>query len=512
MKKIILFGTGERSENVLLQIDKTQYEVVEFWDNNNQKWNTQFAGKVVRKPHEDCEDIDKIVIASSFYEEIFNQLTKELGICPDKIANYLWFDKVDLLKYYTTHPQEVDNEIKEILCNLETQNLEVFNYEFSKKYKDSEIKIDYDTEVNLFYVNHNGKKMYMKRSLDTEQRVRNYYISLLIEQDEKSPHSYGVYTKNEKFDLLIDAGCAEGNFSLDNIEKAERILLIENDEEWLEALQYTFHKYREKVTVIDKYLSDYNSERNVSLNEILKQYNIDTKTKCLVKLDIEGAEEKAIIGGENMFKKMEDVTILTCTYHKKNSAKMQKALLEAMGLETECSKGYMFFPAEYERKTVTDIGNGRREPSLRRGLLIARKRICEKEDILDCYIKDYKVNYYSYNMMGEMLDRGYIKQRVEHAKIETIYIYGGGYLGIQLYHALKDLITIKAIVDKSGGICIEDETIPVISFEQMKKIYNGENIIITPIRYYSNIKKELMQFSVKEENILYLGEFLEGVL
>ena len=105
-----------------------------------------------------------------------------------------------------------------------------------------------------------------------------------------------------------------------------------------------------------------------------------------------------------------------------------------------------------------------------------------------------------------------MKQRIELAKMENVYIYGGGYLGIQLYYAMKDMTNVEAIVDKSGGICIEDGDIPVISFEQMQSSYNGEKIIITPIRYYSEIKKELMQFSVEEKNILYLGEFLEGVL
>ena len=213
-----------------------------------------------------------------------------------------------------------------------------------------------------------------------------------------------------------------------------------------------------------------------------------------------------------MIEKMEDITIISCTYHKKNSEKIQRALFETMGMETECSRGYMFFPAEYERKIVTDIGNEKREPSLRRGLLFAKKRPCKKDDIIDCYTKDFKMNYYSYNMMGQMLEKANIKRRIELAKVGNVYIYGGGYLGIQLYHAIKDLTNVKAIVDKSGGICIEDDDIPAISFEKMKSCYDGEKIIVTPMRYYSEIQKELMQFSVEERNILYLGEFLEGGL
>ena len=313
MKKIILFGTGGLSENVLLQMDKKEYEVVEVWDNNSKKWGTEFTGIKIVKPHADCGDIDKIVIASSFYDEIFEQLTKELKIVPDKIANYLWFDKVELVEYYGRNSKEINNEIQEIMNYLEVHNLEVFNYEFKKAYKDKEVKIDYDAKAKLFYVNHNEKKMYMKRSLDSERKVRDYYISLLVEQDESSPHCYGTYLKDEKYDILIDAGCAEGNFVLDNLDKTKKIVVIENDEEWLEALHYTLSVYGEKVTVINKYLSDYDNEENITLDQIFSQYHIGEKEKCLVKLDIEGAEEKAIIGGEEMIGRMEDITIISCT-------------------------------------------------------------------------------------------------------------------------------------------------------------------------------------------------------
>ena len=511
MKKVILFGTGGLSKNTLLQIDKTQYEVIEFWDNDNKKWGTEFEGVKVTKPHKDCGDVDKIIVASSFYQEIFEQLTKELEISSDKIENYLWFDKVELLQYYDTHPEQVNDEIQEILKYLRVHNLEVFNYEFNKKYTDIEVDIQYDLDAKLFYVYHKGKKMYMKKSLDSERKVREYYISLLMEQDNQSPHCYGKYIQNEKYDVLIDAGCAEGNFVLDNMERAEKIFIIENNEEWLEALNYTLEPYGEKITIINKYLSDCDDDKNISLDGMAAQYHISMEKKYLIKLDIEGAEEKAIIGGEEAIEMIDDITIIACTYHHKNAGKILQALLEQKGMDTEFSQGYMFFPAEYERKTITDISMEKRKPDLRRGLLIGNKREWGKDKILDLYAEDFRLNYCSYNMMGRMLEKRYIKERIELAKIKNVYIYGGGYLGIQLYYAIKDLTNVESIADKSGGICIEDRSIPVVTFEQMKNSYQGQKIIITPIRYYSTIKRELMQFA-DERDILYLGEFLEGEL
>lgn len=135
----------------------------------------------------------------------------------------------------------------------------------------------------------------------------------------------------------------------------------------------------------------------------------------------------------------------------------------------------------------------------------------EEELILDGYAYAYNLEKYSYQMMGKLLEIEDIKKRLKINKINELYIYGGGYLGVQLYNSVKGYTDVKAIVDKSGGLAVKAEGISVVSFDKLQEIYKGEKIIITPIKYYKSIKEELLRF-IDEENILFLGEFIEGVI
>ena len=51
----------------------------------------------------------------------------------------------------------------------------------------------------------------------------------------------------------------------------------------------------------------------------------------------------------------------------------------------------------------------------------------------------------------------------------------------------------------------------VISLDNLKKEYSGQKIIITPVKYYQAIWNDLSKFADKN-NLLYLGEFLEGIV
>ncbi len=131
--------------------------------------------------------------------------------------------------------------------------------------------------------------------------------------------------------------------------------------------------------------------------------------------------------------------------------------------------------------------------------------------ILECYAEEKNIESFSYKMMGKLLETSNIKKRVYAYKIKELYIYGGGYLGIQLYNAVKDIVNIKAVVDKTGEISVKVKGIYSISFDEFTNRYKDETVIITPIKYYNVIKKDLSRY-VNKEKILYLGEFLEGVI
>lgn len=132
-----------------------------------------------------------------------------------------------------------------------------------------------------------------------------------------------------------------------------------------------------------------------------------------------------------------------------------------------------------------------------------------EEQIIDEYTWHYRIETESYKMMGKMLDEEMVRERLKQYNISDVYIYGGTYLAAQLYRAIKEHVNVRAIVDRAGRSAIK-AGVPVINLEELRKIYLNENVIITPPRFYREAKDELLQF-IEPYNILYLGEFLEGV-
>ena len=138
-------------------------------------------------------------------------------------------------------------------------------------------------------------------------------------------------------------------------------------------------------------------------------------------------------------------------------------------------------------------------------------RMSFKEEIFELYVKDYRIETFCYNMMGKLLETEMVKERLQLYDIQSCYIYGGGYLGVQLYNAVHNMVNVKAVVDKNGGLSVNVEGIRTISLDDLVKEYTDEKIIITPVKYYQRIKDDLSKF-VNEKELLFLGEFLEGMV
>lgn len=132
-----------------------------------------------------------------------------------------------------------------------------------------------------------------------------------------------------------------------------------------------------------------------------------------------------------------------------------------------------------------------------------------EEQILDCYVRDYYTEAASYQMLGMMLDEHFVKERLEMFDVTRMYIYGGTYMAVQLYRVGKKYTNIEGIVDKSGKVVL-DENIPVIMLEEFQNNYNGGKVIITPIRFYKEIVRDISSF-IAIEDIISVGELLMGV-
>lgn len=134
-----------------------------------------------------------------------------------------------------------------------------------------------------------------------------------------------------------------------------------------------------------------------------------------------------------------------------------------------------------------------------------------QEALLDAYAEEINIAVSSYELMGRLLDIGYVKRRLELSGLSEFYIYGGGYLGIQFYNIARKFVKILAVVDKKGALAIDVPYIPVIDINELKKVYKGQKVIITSVKFYREIKNDLSDF-VSQDQIMFLGEVLGGIL
>ncbi|MEY2924908.1 MAG: hypothetical protein RLZZ337_1456 [Bacteroidota bacterium] len=249
--------------------------------------------------------------------------------------------KQTILDYYNSlPPKQISEAEHEALTFVRRNGPEVFPYNFSKKYNKEDVEVHLDKSNGLKYVVENGRKLYFKRKSSIRGVKRNYN-ALRIEQDKKSAHRYLTPSFDiERGDILVDVGAAEGNLALSVIDKVKRVYLFETDPNWLEALEATFAPWKEKVVIVNKYVSDQNNAHHVSLDEYFK----DKETFTFLKIDAEGAENAIIKGANTLLSKRNPMRFALCTYHKPNDAEEFEIILKNFHFKTEFSDGYMIFP------------------------------------------------------------------------------------------------------------------------------------------------------------------------
>ncbi|MCP9762214.1 FkbM family methyltransferase [Lacihabitans soyangensis] len=257
--------------------------------------------------------------------------------------------------------RDLNLEEKEVLAFLKSNPLHIFPYAFPEKYKPSDIKIEKDEEKGLLFTLWEGKKLYYKNGHQVK-KAQTYFNSLLLEQDSDSPHRY----LTEDFDVkegnvIVDVGAAEGNFSLSVIEKASQVYLFEVEKDWIKALEATFEPWKEKVQIVQKYVSDIDNEQCIKLDTFFAE----NQRVNFIKADVEGAEAQVIDGANDLIKRQKDLRIAVCTYHRQSDAKELDELLKTKGFKNHFSDKYMIF--HYGSSNVVE------PPFLRKAVLRAVK-------------------------------------------------------------------------------------------------------------------------------------------
>jgi len=298
-------------------------------------------------------------------ENLFLQRIKEENAAIDK-RNAL---KKHLLDQ---NRENLGADVIEILEYLEHNPISMIPYNFTKNYYCSETKVYYDNESKMQYVLHDNKRLFFPKNRSTAD-IRQAYNWLRIEQDENSPHRYETSKFSVKTgDVIADIGAAEGIWALSNVEKASKIYLFECETKWIEALEKTFEPWKEKVVIVEKYVSDVIDEKNITLDEYFKEQRVD-----FIKADIEGAEQGMLNGCAKIIGSREDLKMILSTYHKSNDAENIKSILEKNGFETEFSKGYMIISLYRQRQSlllsnIDDYDYRLERLDLRKGIIRAK--------------------------------------------------------------------------------------------------------------------------------------------
>jgi hypothetical protein len=215
----------------------------------------------------------------------------------------------------------------------------VWPYPFVKSYEAKNIDVFKDAANGLFYVLQNGRKLYYSRKYNTVEAVQESYNSLVVEQHPNSPH---LYLKQgfevAEGDFVMDIGAAEGNFSLDVVETAGKIIIVEAEEHWIEALKATFEPWKDKVEIIHKYISDTNDSRCATLKSLVGETPVD-----FLKLDVEGAEMSILNSSAELLRRKQIRKLAVCTYHKKKDEHLFGQLLKGYGYDFSQTPGVMLF-------------------------------------------------------------------------------------------------------------------------------------------------------------------------
>lgn len=158
----------------------------------------------------DYERLCKSMEEQPMHQEKLLLWMDALLLCVDMIATpILALANSDYWAYM--HRDEMDNpEVARIVETIGKRGkIGLINYEFTDEYDKLSVEV-FEDEEGWIYIPYKERRMYFPLGWSAD-RAASYYRTLLMEQDERSPHCYRMtdYEVADN-DVVVDVGAAEG--------------------------------------------------------------------------------------------------------------------------------------------------------------------------------------------------------------------------------------------------------------------------------------------------------------
>lgn len=256
-------------------------------------------------------------------------------------------------KFLDYYKNTEDPEIKAMCKYIKhTGRFEMINTPLSRDWLAFEPTVKRDDKYNMFYVEMRGNRIYWPRKF-TKERVVALSTSILLEQDDYSPHRYLAdedvdmirnFKENGKRVICFECGAMEGLFSRTIMDYLDEAYLFECDVDWKDALEATFSNDVKKVHVISKFVSDITEGNSIKIDDLISEgggVSLED-TLLVVKMDIEGAEMKALEGMKNLLSNAKNAMLFVCAYHRQNDENEIRDFFKD-SYEITSTKGYFCF-------------------------------------------------------------------------------------------------------------------------------------------------------------------------
>lgn len=361
MKNLVVWGTGNSGKQFymfLKQYPESGYCITGF---------TNSYGKTAETPDKipfflktDLNFLEggfsAAVIACDDKEAIaeIKRYLKDVCHLPDEKILF-WrkiIQKLRKERLFKRYEQSTDPEIKDTLEWLKTNNLSVYNqFDLHER---TLYEVHTDAETGFPYVEYKGRRVYFPRgwsfpTLDGKPYMMNLFETI---DNPSHPHCYEFDSHRvPEGAVIVDAGVAEGNFVLSHIDIAKKAYLFEYDPQWLDALELSLRPFRDKVVLIPKKLGACDTEDTVRLDSVV------TEPIDFLKMDIEGAECEALLGGLDLLSRS-NAKLSICTYHRQYDEKYISFILQSLGYHTTVSKGRMLFLWDLFIDRTLDLRHG----------------------------------------------------------------------------------------------------------------------------------------------------------